>query len=57
MRPSPEGGNLFDLAGSFYFPAGQPGLLRSVVPAHDSFTQKINTGEVSEGAFIPQLMH
>ncbi|HLI79544.1 MAG TPA: DUF1329 domain-containing protein, partial [Candidatus Binataceae bacterium] len=30
---SPEGGNLFDLAGSFYFPSDHRGLFRSVVPA------------------------
>ncbi len=56
MRPSMEGGNLFDLAGSFYFPTAHPGYFRSPVPAHSTFTQKINSGEISEGAFNPQLM-
>jgi Protein of unknown function (DUF1329) len=55
-HPSPEGGNLFDLAGSFYFPADHTGLFRSVVPAHSSFTQKINTGTVSESDFNPNIL-
>ncbi len=56
QHPSPEGGNLFDLAGSFYFPVKHPGFVRSVVPAHTSFTQKINAGEASERDFLPQMM-
>jgi len=56
MTPSPEGGNLFDIAGSFYFPTGFPGYLRSLVPAHSSFSQAINRGELTSGAFNPQLM-
>ena len=56
MTPSPEGGNLFDIAGSFYFPTATPGYLRSLVPAHSSFTQTINHGDLSESAFNPQLM-
>jgi Protein of unknown function (DUF1329) len=55
-HPSPEGGNLFDLAGSFYFPVDHTGLFRSVVPAHSSFTQKINTGTVSESDFNPNIL-
>lgn len=55
-HPSPEGGKLFDLAGSFYFPSDHPGLFRSVVPAHSSFTQKINTGGVSESDFNPNVL-
>lgn len=55
-HPSPEGGNLFDLAGSFYFPNDHSGLFRSVVPAHSSFTQKINTGAVSESDFNPNIL-
>ncbi len=55
-HPSPEGGNLFDLAGSFYFPSRGRELFRSVVPAHSSFAQKINTGAVSSRDFTPQLM-
>jgi len=55
-HPSPEGGNLFDLAGSFYFPNDRSGLFRSVVPAHSSFTQKINTGTVSESDFNPNIL-
>jgi len=55
-HPSPGGGNLFDLAGSFYFPADHTGLFRSVVPAHSSFTQKINTGTVSESDFNPNIL-
>ncbi|MGA7871161.1 MAG: hypothetical protein WCA22_09710, partial [Candidatus Binatus sp.] len=56
QHPSPEGGNLFDLAGSFYFSSEHPDFLRSVVPAHTSFTQKINAGEASESDFLPQMM-
>ncbi len=56
MTPSPEGGNLFDIAGSFYFPVATPGYFRSLVPAHSSFTQAINHGDVSESSFVPQLM-
>jgi len=55
-HPSPEGGNLFDLAGSFYFPNDRSGLFRSVVPAHSSFTQKINTGAISESDFNPNIL-
>ena len=55
-RPSPEGGNLFDLAGSFYFPSDRRGLFRSVVPAHSSFTQKINSGSLSESEFNPNIL-
>jgi hypothetical protein len=53
---SPEGGDLVDLAGSFYFPNDQRGLFRSVVPAHSSFTQKINAGAISESDFNPNLL-
>ncbi|HXW83549.1 MAG TPA: hypothetical protein VEJ86_04035 [Candidatus Binataceae bacterium] len=56
MHPAPEGGSLFDLAGSFYFPLGQPVLLRSLVPAGGAFTQKINTGDLSEGEFNPNSL-
>jgi hypothetical protein len=57
MQPSPEGGNLFHLAGSFYFPSGQRGSFRSVVPAHaSSFVQKINSGKISAREFSPQIM-
>ena len=72
-RPSPAGGNLFDLAGEFYVPLvqvpqtvnhpvgyGQPGyakwFFRTLVPAHEPFNQKINTGEVPETTFNPQAM-
>ena len=55
-RMSPEGGNLFDLAGSFYFPSDRSGLFRSVVPAHSSFTQKINAGGISESEFNPNIL-
>jgi hypothetical protein len=55
-HPSPEGGNLFDLAGSFYFPNDPSGLFRSVVPAHSSFTQKINTGAISGSDFNPHIL-
>jgi Protein of unknown function (DUF1329) len=54
MRPASGGGNLFDLAGSFYVPLGQPTFFRSLVPAHGAFQQKINTGAPSEAAFMPQ---
>ncbi len=57
MQPSPEGGNLFHLAGSFYFPSDQRGFFRSVVPAHaSSFVQKINSGALSDREFSPQVM-
>jgi len=46
----------FDLAGSFYFPNDRSGLFRSVVPAHSSFTQKINTGAISESDFNPNIL-
>jgi len=55
-HPSPEGGNLFELAGSFYFPNDRSGLFRSVVPAHSTFTQKINSGTVSESDFNPNIL-
>lgn len=57
MRPSAEGGNLFDLAGSFYHPEQSGSLFRSLVPAHNEFKQVINSGQVLEGAFNPQMMH
>jgi hypothetical protein len=57
MRPSSEGGNLFDLAGSFYHPEQTGSFFRSLVPAHDEFKQVINSGSVLEGAFNPQMMH
>jgi hypothetical protein len=55
-HPSREGGNLFDLAGSFYFPSDQRGLFRSVVPANSSFIQKINSGAVTESEFNPNVL-
>lgn len=57
IRPSSEGGNLFDLAGSFYRPLRGESYFRSLVPAHNEFKQMIDTGGVSEGAFNPQMMH
>jgi hypothetical protein len=54
MHPASGGGNLFDLAGSFYVPMGQPNFFRSLVPAHGAFEQKINTGSPTEAAFMPQ---
>ncbi len=56
MRPSSEGGNLFDLAGSFYVPAGNQNFFRSLVPAHTTFTQLLNAGTLSAGDFMPQNM-
>jgi hypothetical protein len=56
MRPSSEGGSLFDLAGSFYRPETSGSLFRSLVPAHNEFHQMINTGNVTEGAFNPLMM-
>ena len=56
MRPSSEGGSLFDLAGSFYRPESVGSLFRSLVPAHNEFQQMINTGGVTEGAFNPLMM-
>jgi hypothetical protein len=57
MRPSPEGGSLFDLAGSFYHPENRGSFFRSLVPAHNEFSQVINSGNVTEGAFNPLSMH
>ena len=56
MRPASEGGNLFDLAGSFYHPIRTGSYFRSLVPAHNQFKQIINSGQVGEGAFNPQMM-
>jgi hypothetical protein len=65
-HPSPSGGNLFDLAGEFYVPFDQLGsahlplihasasprlFFRSLAPAHGGFTQKVNTGTLSEEPF------
>jgi hypothetical protein len=57
MRPSSEGGSLFDLAGSFYHPENRGSFFRSLVPAHNEFNQEINTGKIEEGAFNPLSMH
>ena len=57
MRPSAEGGNLFDLAGSFYHQERGESFFRSLVPAHNEFKQTINSGGIGEGAFNPQMMH
>ena len=57
MRPSSEGGSLFDLSGSFYHPENRGMFFRSLVPAHIEFKQAINSGSVLEGAFNPQMMH
>ncbi|HWJ41481.1 MAG TPA: DUF1329 domain-containing protein [Candidatus Limnocylindrales bacterium] len=57
MRPSSEGGSLFDLAGSFYRPESTGSFFRSLVPAHNEFQQVINSGGVTEGAFNPLMMH
>jgi hypothetical protein len=57
MRPSSEGGSLFDLAGSFYHPENRGSFFRSLVPAHNEFHQVINSGDVTEGAFNPLMMH
>lgn len=56
MKPGREGGNLFDLAGSFYVPAGGGSFFRSLVPAHQQFQQEINTGNLSEAAFVPATL-
>jgi Protein of unknown function (DUF1329) len=57
MRPSSEGGSLFELAGSFYHPENRGSFFRSLVPAHNEFHQVINSGDVTEGAFNPLMMH
>jgi hypothetical protein len=57
MRPASEGGSLFDLAGSFYHPENHGSFFRSLVPAHNEFHQVINSGDVTEGAFNPLMMH
>ncbi len=57
MRPSSEGGSLFDLAGSFYHREDTGSLFRSLVPAHNEFNQVINSGNVTEGTFNPLMMH
>ena len=61
--PSPSGGYLFDLAGSFYVPFDQLTVhhlmggttsrlfFRSLAPAHGQFSQKINAGSVSLDLF------
>jgi Protein of unknown function (DUF1329) len=66
--PSPSGGYLFDLAGSFYVPFDQlsvhhlmggttPRLFfRSLAPAHGQFSQKINSGSVSVDLFDPEQL-
>lgn len=56
MRPATGGGSLFALAGSFYVPSDKPGFFRSIVPAHSSFEQRINTGNLSEPAFRPEVL-
>jgi hypothetical protein len=56
MRPSSEGGSLFDLAGSFYHPESGGSFFRSLVPAHNEFKQEINRASVTEGAFNPLMM-
>ncbi|MHB8383391.1 MAG: hypothetical protein ACYDC3_13770 [Candidatus Binataceae bacterium] len=56
MRPAAKGGNLFDLAGSFYIPSGGGSFFRSLVPAHQPFQQQINTGNLSEAAFMPAML-
>ena len=65
-RPSPSGGYIFELAGSVYIPFdklvehhfplvggnGTPKLFfRSLAPAHGEFSQRINTGKISEEDF------
>ncbi|HEV2170111.1 MAG TPA: DUF1329 domain-containing protein, partial [Candidatus Binatus sp.] len=57
MRPSSEGGSLFDLAGTFYRPESGRSFFRSLVPAHGDFQQVINSGNLGEGAFNPLTMH
>ncbi len=42
--------------GELLFPRRSSGLFRSVVPAHSSFTQKINTGGISESDFNPNIL-
>ena len=61
--PSPSGGYLFDLAGSFYVPFDQLSahhlmggttsqlFFRSLAPPHGQFSQKINSGSVSVDLF------
>ncbi len=55
MRPAPEGGNLFDLAGSIYVPAGKQNF-RTLVPPSPGWKQEINTGQISESSFNPSLL-
>jgi len=50
-----RGRQLFDLAGSFYFPASGV-LFRSLVPAHGTFSQTINAGQLTESTFNPNSM-
>jgi Protein of unknown function (DUF1329) len=57
MRPASEGGSLFDLAGTVYHPENRGSFFRSLVPAHNEFQQTINTGNLTEGAFNPLMMH
>lgn len=56
MRPANEGGDMFDLAGSIYVTSDRPNFFRSLVPAHSSFQQQINTGKLSEHEFRPETL-
>jgi hypothetical protein len=37
-------------------PEGRGSFFRSLVPAHNEFSQSINRGIVTEGTFNPQMM-
>jgi hypothetical protein len=56
LRPAEQGGSLFTLAGSFYFPTAKPGFFRSAVPAHGPFRPTMNSGSISASIFAPQLL-
>ncbi len=56
MRPSTEGGNLFELAGNFYVSLAKPNSFRSLAPAHGDFKQEINSGNLSANVFDPRMM-
>jgi hypothetical protein len=46
IRPSAEGGSLFDLAGNFYHSLDRENFFRALMPAHGDFKQEINTGRL-----------
>jgi hypothetical protein len=54
-RTSPEGGSLFELAGSVLVPSDHPGLFVSFMTTPGS--QRFNTNEPSDAIFNPKTLH